>query len=149
MYVYLSITFWNNPYFFTLLIMWWAIWYDNNWKRDIWYWVPAYCDYPGCKTKIDRGLWYLCGSEDHWCGLYFCSKHLYYHNFKKTVLQVCKRCDTYKPPYKRPKIDHPEWIRWKLKDKSWKEWRKNNPAKVKEYEEILSKNKFPCSKPQP
>jgi len=32
--------------------MGWSIGYDGNWKRDIGYGVPAYCDFPGCWTEI-------------------------------------------------------------------------------------------------
>ena len=36
--------------------MGWSIGYDDNWKRDIGYGVPAVCDHPGCNEKIDRYL---------------------------------------------------------------------------------------------
>lgn len=38
--------------------MGWSIGYDNSWKRDIGYGVPAFCDHPGCMTSINgRGAW--------------------------------------------------------------------------------------------
>jgi hypothetical protein len=36
------------------------------------------------------------------------------------------------------KQDHPEWIEWKLKDKSWEEWRKNHPEEVEKMKSILN-----------
>ena len=114
--------------------MGWSIGFDNNWNRDIGYGVPAWCDSPKCKKKIDRGLSYVCGGEpyggENGCGLYFCQQHLYSHEFRNgDCEQVCKRCDTYKSNY-QPKLDHPEWIAWKLTDDSWKKWRKENPDEV-------------------
>lgn len=51
----------------------WAIGYDENWKRDVGYGVPAICDHPGCNEKIDRGLAFVCGGEpmggEKGCGL--------------------------------------------------------------------------------
>ena len=104
----------------------WSIGFDSNWQRDIGYGVPAYCDHPGCTEEIDRGLSYVCGGElyggDEGCGLFFCSKHL---EWGKGHF-VCHRCATHKPPYKRVKPDHPEWIAFKMTDPSWEEWRKEN-----------------------
>lgn len=124
--------------------MGWSIGYDNNWKRDIGYGVPAYCDFPGCKEVIDRGLSYVCGGDpyggDHGCGLFFCSKHLCYHKFRDgETVQICPRCDKYKTPYS-PKPEHPDWLIWKLTHKSWKEWREENPKEVKKYRALLVKN---------
>lgn len=62
--------------------MGWEIGYDDRWKRDIGYGVPAVCDHPGCNTEIDRGLSYVCGGEPYGgemgCGLFFCYEHLFY-----------------------------------------------------------------------
>lgn len=105
----------------------WSIGYDSNWKRDIGYGVPAYCDAPKCVAKIDRGLGYVCGGEpyggDSGCGLYFCGKHLTWNN-------KCLRCTRYKSPYKEISPDHPEWIQHKLLHPSWAQWRKENPDEV-------------------
>ena len=116
--------------------MGWSIGYDNNWQRDIGYGVPCTCDYPKCNKKIDRGLSYVCGSEPYGgecgCGLYFCEEHMETrkpHNSDRNV-SLCPRCYAYKPPYKA-KPDCKEWINWKLKDKSWATWRKENPEEVK------------------
>lgn len=108
--------------------MGWAVGFDTKWNRDIGYGIPALCDHPGCNEKIDRGLSYVCGSEpyggEHGCGLYFCSKHLWYREPRSAdcVVQNCKRCMTYKPPYK-PKPDIQEWIDFKMTDPSWQDWR--------------------------
>lgn len=158
----------------------WAIGYNETYKRDVGYGVPAFCDYPGCKKEIDRGLSYICGGEpgggDHGCGLFFCEKHMHCGDFS----QCCERCldgqcdhDFIPPdnddeqqcdndcrynwhkcsecglsrheadlinvtPFK-PKADHPKWLRWKLRDHSWAEWRKQNPELVAEYRETLRK----------
>lgn len=116
--------------------MGWSIGYDNNWKRDIGYEVPAYCDYPGCDKEIDRGLGYVCGGEEPYggengCGLFFCEEHRKFHSFRSEESGLyCKRCIRHRPPY-TPKPEHPEWIKFKLTDKSWAEWRKNNSDEVK------------------
>jgi hypothetical protein len=121
--------------------MGWSIGYDNNWSRDIGYGVPAYCDFPDCNEKIDRGLSYVCGGQqpyggDNGCGLYFCEEHRFYHSFRYGDSGFyCKRCIKHQPPYK-PKPEHPEWAKWKLKDISWEEWRKNNPEDVKKLKQI-------------
>lgn len=102
----------------------WSLRYDSNWKRDIGYGVPAYCDHPKCNEEIDRGLAHVCGGEpyggDHGCGLYFCGKHHGYFPWKK-----CSRCKNKKKPFE-PKPDHPEWIHHKATDESWADWRKEN-----------------------
>lgn len=101
----------------------WAIGYDDNWKRDIGYGVPAYCDHPRCDEEIDRGLSYVCGGEpyggDKGCGLYFCPKHLL------GLPQYCSRCRNRKAPF-NPKPDHPDWTHHKMTDESWKQWREEN-----------------------
>ena len=119
--------------------MGWSIGFDTNWNRDIGYGVPAICDSPKCSEEIDRGLSYVCGQEpfggEKGCGLYFCSKHLYFHEFRDgEVTSVCKRCDTYKSPY-NAKPDTKEWIDWKLTDESWEQWRAENPDEVKKLKE--------------
>ena len=109
--------------------------FDNNWNRDIGYGVPAYCDAPKCNAEIDRGLSYVCGGEPYGgekgCGLYFCSKHLSF------VASLCPRCRNYKPPYKHISPEHPRWIKHKLTDKSWAQWRKLNPLEVEKYKKLL------------
>jgi hypothetical protein len=105
--------------------MGWSLGFDSNWNRDIGYGVTAYCDHPKCNEVIDRGLSYVCGGEPYGgedgCGLFFCAAHL--SGFRGDH-RVCPRCAASKPPYKRPKPDHPEWIAFKMADPSWAEWRK-------------------------
>lgn len=108
--------------------MGWSIGFDDNWNRDIGYGVPAICDHPKCKEKIDRGLSYVCGGEPYGgekgCGLYFCSGHLRY------PFQRCPKCARYDhKPYK-PKPDIQEWVDFKMTDSSWAEWRKSIRAAV-------------------
>jgi len=112
--------------------MGWEIGEDRTRNRFIGYGVPAYCDHPRCDKKIDRGLSYVCGNEEPYggeygCGLYFCEDHLGYYTENRH--SVCKRCGTYKDPYK-PKPEHPEWIHHLLTDESWAEWRAENPREV-------------------
>lgn len=100
--------------------MGWSLGYDRRWKRDIGYGVPAWCDYPGCMEKIDRGLAHVCGGEpyggENGCGLYFCEEH---HGF------FCERCLRNQQPF-TPKPEHPEWLKFKATDPSWAEWRKEH-----------------------
>jgi hypothetical protein len=114
--------------------MGWSIGYDENWKRDIGYGVPAYCDHPGCGEEINRGLSYVCGGEpyggEHGCGLYFCSKHRQFREFNDGCCpHVCSRCQKGKPPFKAA-TEHPKWINFKLTDESWQRWRDENPEEV-------------------
>ena len=112
--------------------MGWSIGYDTNWHRDIGYGVPAICDYPKCKARIDRGLAYVCGGKEPYggengCGLYFCEKHKFFHHFRNGAYGFyCKRCIAHKPPYSNPKPDVPQWIKHKMTDPSWAEWRKEH-----------------------
>lgn len=111
----------------------WAIGYDDNWKRDIGYGVPAFCDHPGCNAEIDRGLAHVCGGEPYGgrrgCGLYFCATHLF---ITQRLPQLCDRCCAPKArkPF-TPKAEHPKWIAHKLTHESWKEWRDQNPDAVR------------------
>lgn len=104
--------------------MGWAVGYDEHWKRDIGYGVPAWCDHPDCNEVIDRGLSYVCGGQPYGgefgCGLYFCGKHLYLD----VGPQLCERCDTQGDvvPFDA-KLDHPDWISHKATHPSWAEWR--------------------------
>lgn len=104
--------------------MGWSIGYDEHWKRDVGYGVPAWCDHPDCEEVIDRGLSYVCGGSPYGgefgCGLYFCEKH------QLDGWQRCERChpcDEEMRPFE-PKADHPDWIHHKATDPSWAEWRK-------------------------
>lgn len=124
--------------------MGYAIGYSNG--RDIGYGVIATCDHPDCTEKIDRGMSYCCGEfvGDYGCGLYFCMKHLSYAPIpndderkgfdepldeKGDYSSLCERCEKNKAPFE-PKEDHPDWMWWKLKDKTWMNWRKQNRKEV-------------------
>ena len=115
----------------------WSLGFDEHWKRDIGYGVPAVCDHPKCDTKIHRGLSYVCGNEafggEKGCGLFFCYSHLMIPN------QLCPRCTDSKSPYKHPKPDTEEWLRHKLTDESWSKWRNLWPDDVKKLKEQLEK----------
>ncbi len=107
----------------------WAIGYDEKWKRDIGYGVPSICDQPDCGEKIHRGLVYVCGGEpyggEHGCGLFFCDKHLY-----TGLVQLCYHCQEDDGGRQEPTADTTEWMKHKLLDDSWAEWRKQNPSEV-------------------
>jgi hypothetical protein len=111
--------------------MGWSIGFDTRTNRDIGYGVPAYCDHPGCMTKIDRGLSYVCGGEpyggEEGCGLFFCAKHRRFVSDDNKPL--CTRCgqSPEKTPYE-PTPDHPQWIKHKLIDASWSAWRAAEPV---------------------
>ena len=111
----------------------WSVGYDTKWKRDIGYGVPAICDHPECDNEIHRGLSYVCGGEpfggDHGCGVYFCQEHLTYHEIEDDRVQCCERCAAGENWF-NAKPDTPEWIRWKLTDESWQEWRDESPELV-------------------
>lgn len=102
--------------------MGWAVGFDENWKRDIGYGVPAICDHEGCNEEIDRGLGYVCGGDlyggEDGCGLFFCCKHLYPIR--------CDRCRNDKEPYE-PTPDTQEWKDHKRTCPSWEDWRNANP----------------------
>lgn len=108
----------------------WSIGYDENWRRDIGYGVPATCDHPGCGAEIHRGLAHVCANEepyggDDGCGLYFCGKHLKFYSKGRQ----CERCGEGMPPFD-PTPDTREWRQWKLTDGSWRQWRAEHPAEV-------------------
>lgn len=44
--------------------------------------------------------------------------------------EVCERCEKFQPPFKY-KREHPDWVKHVLKDKSWAQWRKENPKELK------------------
>lgn len=103
--------------------MGWSLGFDSKWNRDVGYGVPAICDQPLCKKKIDRGLAFVCGGEpyggDRGCGLYFCGSHIF---LSARLPQLCTRCLKRKSPFP-PKKDCKEWLDFKMTDPSWKEWR--------------------------
>jgi hypothetical protein len=114
-----------------------AIGFDPEWNRDVGHSVPAWCDYPGCRALIDRGLAYVCGGQpfggDEGCGLYFCRRHLLWP-WRRA--QMCVRCEERMPPFE-PTPDHPTWVAHKLADPSWEPWRADNPDRVAAMREAL------------
>lgn len=115
----------------------WSIGYDSRFERDIGYGVPAICDHPDCNEKIDRGLGCVCCEQqayggDNGCGLYFCSKH-------RDGEGKCERCQKGEDHFE-PKPDAPEWVKHKMKHKSWAEWRKENPDFVNQHEKKAWEN---------
>ncbi len=109
--------------------MGWAIGYDDKWKRDVGYGVPAVCDHPFCSEKIDRGLANVCANQEPYggegCGLYFCGKHHGHSGDGEELFDCCERCrDGLEPFHAKP--DDPMWTKFKLADESWAEWRKEN-----------------------
>ena len=110
--------------------MGWSLGFDQNWNRWIGYGVPAYCDHPDCNKQIDRGLAYVCCAQEPYggergCGLYFCAGHA-------NGEHQCERCVVGKEPF-APKGEHPLWINHLLTDRTWSEWRRENPAWVSEH----------------
>jgi hypothetical protein len=117
--------------------MGWALGYDFNWQRDVGYGVPAVCDHPDCEEVINRGLGYVCCKEqvyggDEGCGLFFCIKH-------RDIQGKCERCQDGKPPF-QPKLDSIPWVKWKLTNDTWGQWRKANPDLVAELEARLERD---------
>src|SRR4051812_43469673 len=77
--------------------MGWANCGTDSKGRRIGYAVPATCDQPGCKARIDRGLSYACGGmhgTSDGCERYFCGAHLV-HRFDpgdERAKQFCAEC---------------------------------------------------------
>ncbi|MDC3312711.1 SEC-C metal-binding domain-containing protein [Flavobacteriaceae bacterium] len=114
--------------------MGWGYGFDDNWKRDVGYGVPAYCDHPECERVIHRGLNYVCGGDmfggEHGCGLYFCDEHRpVYLEIDDDVFMVCENCADNKDPHE-PSAEHPDWMRHKLKEPSWAQWRLENESEA-------------------
>ncbi|HEY9251715.1 MAG TPA: hypothetical protein VIP06_03570 [Nocardioides sp.] len=110
--------------------MGYGVYEDPGRARWAGYMVPAECDFPDCKTEIERGLdWkcethaaYECDDEGNeienlpeGCGLFFCEAHKY---------------DTEKHAGVKAKPDSAEWMAWQLVDDSWERWRAENPELV-------------------
>lgn len=95
-------------------------WVNNRWQG---YGVPAYCDYPGCKEEIDRGMGYshLEDSEGMTPNIFSCKKH------------ESESPDSFEIDLKK---EHPEWLNHILNDKSWNQWRTENPDIVTKYKEL-------------
>ena len=128
-------------------------------KRWGGYGVPAICEHPDCKEKIDRGVSYACGGEpfsEFGCDRYFCGEHKHFVGFKCdgsdekcdhdddcecTFKELCERCAKgeasfdYKPETR-------EWLIHILSHHSWRTWRKKNPEEVAELrKQLIADNK--------
>ena len=114
--------------------MYWAIGYDETWKRDIGYDVPGICDYPGCNNSINRGIDHVCGGEPYGgescCGLYFCKDHLELKTVEEDgePVPVCAQCASGKEPFE-PTPDTKEWIDEKATSIYWAGWRSYHEKK--------------------
>lgn len=128
--------------------MGWSVGYDSKWNRDIGYGVPAYCDHPGCRAEIDRGLSYVCCGEepyggDYGCGRYFCSDHRAF-DYDEDDNKVCAHEEQ-----DYISEDHPDWIRHKLTDQSWQRWRDDNPIEVEKLRAASARSETVCEHSRP
>lgn len=107
--------------------MGYAVYWENTHSRFAGYGVPCQCEHPDCKARIDRGLAHVCGDDpgggEHGCGLYFCGKHLLVGTGRG---QLCERCAARQAPH-TAKPDTRPWMRHMLRDKTWQQWRDENP----------------------
>jgi|LGOV01.1.fsa_nt_gb hypothetical protein len=95
---------------------------NDRWQG---YGVPAFCDYPGCKKKIDRGMGYQ-HEEDKKNSppnVFCCSDHQY------------EKLDSFEVESK----ESPEWVTHLLDDPSWSEWRAENPDTVQGFLKLVEK----------
>ncbi|MFH7764588.1 hypothetical protein [Acinetobacter sp. BSP-28] len=128
--------------------------------------MHAYCDHPGCKNEIDRGIGYVCcGDQDHMCscGGFYCAEHEslctiitedefedldqddiqeLLNHYDLTEMPVFDE-DGYfyhcsHEPIEKDK-EHPEWLKHVLTDETWQEWREKEPEMAKHYQELLDK----------
>lgn len=111
-------------------------------KRWAGYGVPAICEHPKCKEKIDRGMAYACGGmpfSERGCDRYFCGKHLYLADDPEYE-QLCERCMKGDSPFPyKPETE--EWVNHLLTDESWEEWREQNPLEVKSLNRVATNAK--------
>lgn len=127
------------------------------------YGVPAYCDFPDCSVVIDRGMGYACcGAIDHEnsCGGFYCSDHQTQvigedeledldEDEVNTILESyglveVPNFDESGMAYfcKHPPIEfkeHPVWINHILKNRTWAEFRKNEPEKLESLKSLVKK----------
>lgn len=129
---------------------------NNRWQG---YGVPAFCDHPGCKNEIDRGMAYVCcGNQEHTnsCGGFYCAEHaelctlISEDEFDEALddEEVQEQLELYgltempifdedgyfyhcehKPIEAK---EHPSWIKHVSADESWKQWRDEEPELWKE-----------------
>lgn len=108
----------------------WALGYDSGNQRDIGYGVPSVCEHPDCTKVIDRGMGHACGGglPEDGCGRYFCYRH--------GGGSTCQACGKGEAPFPL-KPDHPDWLRHKLQDASWADWRAANSGAVVQLQAAL------------
>jgi hypothetical protein len=99
--------------------------YQVYWSNDRWqgYGVPAFCDYPGCKEEIDRGMGYAHDRDETPPSIFTCEKHKF-EDSESFEIDLEKEL--------------PEWLNHVLTDSTWEEWRKSEPEKVEEYRKLLN-----------
>lgn len=87
------------------------------------YEIPAYCDYPGCREVIDRGMGYQHpeDNEGQTPNVFCCEKHKYedLNSFEVEEKETV------------------EWLNHILTDHSWKQWREDKPEIVEKYKLML------------
>ena len=94
-------------------------WANGRWQG---YEIPAFCDYPGCKEEIDRGMgWQHQEDEEEPPSVFCCLDH---------TLEPIELFEV-------EEKEHPEWLKHILTDESWKEWRNKEPEIVKKYKAML------------
>jgi len=109
-------------------------WANGRWQG---YGVPAYCDYPGCKEEIIRGIGhsidyveigsgmgYAHDEEENYPNVFCCSEH------------QDQELNSFMPEKK----EHPKWLNHILTDDSWKQWREKEPEMVLKYKKMLKES---------
>lgn len=105
--------------------------YSVYWANDRWqgYDIPAYCDVKGCENKIDRGMGYQHEEDNEGStpNVFCCNDHI-------------------DEPLVNLELDeglreHPDWLKHILNHDSWEQWRNENTEYVKDYQNLLNKDK--------
>lgn len=112
------------------------------------YGVPAYCDFPECLTKIDRGVDYLCESrtvyrffdidsgeeltlEEADSGTYDVTEMEYEEPTHCDMFFCGQHTDHDSHGFTWvDKGEHPDWVDHLLDDESWQQWRDENEEEV-------------------
>lgn len=89
------------------------------------YEIPAYCDYPGCREKIDRGMGYAHDEDKEMPPSVFCCEK---HKYKDINSFQVEEKETV------------EWLNHILTDESWEQWRKDEPEIVEKYKKMLKEH---------
>lgn len=153
--------------------MGYSVYYSDKNTRFQGYAMHAYCDHPGCKNEIDRGMGYVCcGNQDHpnSCGGFYCAEHadlctlISEDEFEEALddEEVQEQLESYgltempvfdedgyfyhcqHEPIEKDK-EHPQWLNHVLTDESWEEWRNANPEMRQKYQDLLDKAKAPSA----